>query len=215
MRTIIEGTVKELLEIPKLEYPRPIVSLDFLRRVADDTLTIIEVEPQFRTLRFSVAYDSSNNLKGKARFCVPLPYLQFFYLKGYLGVAASGKPYKLGDDFYDSPFPNTYATGKVCMGEVPTLERAISIFYWSGFDSPCEWDTSKNVAAAFSQGCHTYPEADSFLQKWSELSIDDMLNCPWIDNVLGRDYCFENPAKDNLIGNVTPFLFHVVTREHP
>jgi hypothetical protein len=213
MRTIIEGTVKELFDFPSpsMTYKE---SYSWMSKAADAPLKIVELEPQIRTLRFGVAYDNTNNLKGKARFSVPLPYVQFFYFKGYLGVAASGKPYKLGDDFYDSPFPNTYATGKVCMGECSSLEGALSVFFWSGFDSPCEWDTSMNVAAAFGINCSGYPEADLFLDLWSGMSIDHMLNVPWHDNVLGRDHDWENPAKEHLFGNVAPFLYHVIFREH-
>jgi hypothetical protein len=100
------------------------------------------------------------------------------------------------------------------MGECLTLDGALSCFYWSGFDSPCEWDTSQAVANGFGINCSRYPEADLFLDLWSGMSIDQMLNLPWSDNLLGRNYNLPNPAMVPL-GNVAPFLFHVVTRDHP
>ena len=223
MRTIAEGTVAEVFKAfdPSQWTPDPFDRdpYEFLAfsAIQREAFKVVELEPQRRTLKFQMAYQAED--RGKKRLNVPLPYLQFFFFRGYLGVAASGEPYKPGDDFYASPFPNTYATGKVCLGEaanrvVMTLEKALTLFFWSGFDNPCEWDLSIDFAASMGQPCNTYPEADAFLNLWSGLSVDDMLKCPW-DNVLGERYPTYkiNPARDkNTLGNLGAFLAHVCHR---
>lgn len=221
MRTILDTTIGELVNIDKMNKwldRRDLAEWDtcdlWHGTLKAAHFQMVELEPMVRTLRFAW-YDEGADWATTHTFTWQLPYLQFLFCEPWFGVAASGKPYKLGKKLRMSPFPNTYESGMVCQDSARTVEEGIAIFFGSVFEAPSSWWPCRQFAlvALDYPNEKEYPEEffrdDKFCQKTAEL---DLLQVKWkdIEPLGGRN----NPFRKKDLTTILPFLHHGFTDEY-
>jgi len=106
--------------------------------ILDSELVLAEMEPVVRRIRWSGDHSYSYEWQ--------FPYLQFMYCDGWLGVAASSKPWQPPLPLYTAPFPNVYLSGRVCQDHTRDLEDAVAIFFGSHFETPMNWTNCRDFA---------------------------------------------------------------------
>jgi hypothetical protein len=229
MRTIIDTTIGEMIpdvegligfqrrEMCDLTVPWP-------RYAGDFRFVMTELEPSVRTIRFKWHEDKKRYKDVQWN----LPYLQFLFCqtqfklgskwpRSALGVAASEKPFEMGNSLQYGPFPNVYDSGFVCQGTAPNIEEAIAIFFGSRFDNPFDWGIG-------------YLFNDNFLGVGThdvEAYIDGIAECypqkfkwdagyPWI---LGGPNPYCRVARfgwlDQKFVTLLPFIHHTIVGEWP
>jgi len=178
--------------------------------LCDQELIIAEAEPQLRTIRW-VAEDCTQQVHRWQ-----LPYLQFLFFGGKLGLAASKAPYTHGHPFYLPPLPNVYEDGLVCQGLTRNFESALVMFYSSRFTSPMLWDHPIRFKRAASPKHFPYEKMPDikFADKWQEWSLSDdplqMYDFNWEE--MGRLERYQRggwPPTLSSLGSIDEFIMRV------
>jgi len=186
---------------------RPLIC--FPTQLRDAEIVILEMEPQIRTIRWAEQFVKKPSVT--YTYCWQLPYLQFFYTCGYLGIASSpiSIDYELGYDcFYRSPLPNVFDSGFVCQKKAKNLNDAIGIFFGSYFEPPGNWILPSKflILAGWDYNSKSPTSVNysvALSEWWQQKSKDDpdfVLSINFIE--MGRLYC----ANANFPGSLLPFL---------
>jgi hypothetical protein len=215
MRTIIDTTIGELVDVGRMNRwldRRDLVEWDECDRWK---FQMVELEPSVRTIRFAW-YDDISDTASSYAFTWHLPYLQFMYCDPWFGVAATGKPYKLGRKLRMSPFPNTYESGLVCQDEVQSIEDGIATFFGSVFEAPSSWWPCRHFSnTALNYPNEQKPEEYFRDEKYCQLVADlgeDILKINWkeMESLGGKN----NPFRKKDLTTILPFLHHGFTDEY-
>jgi hypothetical protein len=182
------------------------------RKLFDYTIVFTEMEPQLRTIRVRMTKDRLNTYSWQ------LPFLQFFFCNGYLGVAGSGKSYQAEHLLFRSPLPNVYNSGLVCQDMAADLDEAITIFFGSVFENPVNWNTCA-AFAKFGLGIPIYDDYKAwphrFCETWERLSKTDpefILRVNWWEMKVLSRVPFNSAFCDHELtrrGSLDPFLYHM------
>ena len=197
---------------------RPLFS--FPTDLRDAEIVVVEMEPQMRTIRWAERGALGRRYPPPKIYthCWQLPYLQFFYTCGYLGVAADCRSkaidYELGYDyFYRSPLPNVFDSGFVCQKRAENLNDAISIFFGSCFEPPGNWVLVSQFLTLAGWECNDRKKqlmlliSEALGNWWEQKSKNDPDFVRAVDfSEMGKVYWPDCPRQG---GSLVPFLREV------
>jgi len=193
MRTIADCKVKDLYKFKRnklglYQGPGKFKLLNWSPLAFNLNVKIIEVEPRVRTFRWR--YGTLEKTYTWAH-----PFLQFTQIDNgpgrsdnYLGVTATKKPWKFGNQIYPTPFPNVYDNMMICQDPATSIEDGITIFFSSYFENPFHWPGPYVWnQAVFKVFCQDFckKEADwsiRFSEVWEKMTQEDpffMLKISW------------------------------------
>ena len=136
MRILEQCTAGELVSGPTAHSPL---------RPSKSEVTIVEFEPQIRTVKLLVPPESQRPVPvpvrcGKYIHTLVFPYIQFTYCQKSISVGMRNKPAtSFRDLLFVPPLPNIYDSGQLCQPQGESLEEAIDVFWQSTFQVDDEW----------------------------------------------------------------------------
>jgi hypothetical protein len=168
--------------------------------IIDCELTFAEIEPVVRRIRWFTETKVHT-------YSLQFPYLQLMYCEGWLGMGIRREPWKPPLSLYAAPFPNIYASGRVCQTQAKNLEDAVATFFGSYFELPMDWSNCRDFAIL----AGIYDDQKGFLTnsrklfEYWEANPDFILDFDW--SKMGKVGKYESGTAISFLYNLQTGIF--------